>query len=137
MSTGLRYLLTVAALTAGCGRPAANTMQEAEWVQAEPCRHVESQAELTRCWTQEAQNVSGRVTERQRRLVALLDDQESAALFDRAHEEWEAYRTAYCRAVSQVSESGSAAQLESAHCQARLSTERERELEGIMREFAR
>jgi uncharacterized protein YecT (DUF1311 family) len=131
--------VVVAALTCGCSRPGSQAAaQEGGTRGREPCSDATSQAELTQCWSAEAVQAGRRVSDVQRQLTSAIGNEgEALARFERAQQQWEAYRDAHCQAVAGLSDGGSAAPMQQAVCEARLAASRETELKTLLGELSR
>jgi uncharacterized protein YecT (DUF1311 family) len=131
--------VAVAALTCACSRPSSQAAaQEGGTGSREPCSDATSQTELTQCWSAEAVQAGRRVADMQRQLTSAIGNEpEALARFERAQKQWEAYRDAHCQAVAGLSDGGSAAPLQQAHCEARLAASRETELKAILGDISR
>ena len=101
----------------------------------DPCRTATTQAELTRCWSDESRTADTEARAAFERVTAWLRDRGSEAAL-RAVEDgqaaWLAYRDAHCGAVAEVYEGGSLGPMQEARCRAGLARSRHRELDTLM-----
>ena len=116
-----------------CGGPAPATAPgDAD---TGPCRTATTQAELTRCWSDESRDAEAKALATFVRVAAWLRDRDSTAAL-RAIEDgqatWAAYRDAHCGAVAEVYEGGSLGPMQEARCRAGLARLRQRELDALM-----
>lgn len=136
-------LLLLAGLVVSCGQQApppspANAPSPAASpgvATQDPCSSAESQAEMTRCWSEAAVAAEQRSGEAYAQLATWLQQRQQsdvAQRFSEAQARWETYRDAHCESVTAVYEGGSMAGLQAAHCRARLAEQRRRELEAVM-----
>ena len=133
--------LVSALVCGGCERQSAGAApQQPQTAAAEPCPDADTQAEMTSCWSQQAQEAERAVAEAQRGITVRLTedrDSDSATRFERAQAQWAAYRDAHCEAVAHLSEGGSIAPLQLAQCRARMARERGAELKLVLDDVAR
>jgi uncharacterized protein YecT (DUF1311 family) len=101
----------------------------------EPCKSAETQAEMTRCWSEAALAAEQRSGQAYNTVMDWLEQRQqpdATKLFAETQARWEAYRDVECEGVSAVWEGGSMAALQRAQCQVRLAEQRQRELELVM-----
>lgn len=127
-NTGLKsslFLTFVLAVTGCVGVKANKSMTEA------PCVQVETQRELTVCWTQAAGAAEARLEERLAEVRARFDTLKHVKLdsaFQESQLNWSRYRDAQCRISRLRWEGGSGEAMAVAICRHRLAGQRNEEL---------
>jgi uncharacterized protein YecT (DUF1311 family) len=121
-----------------CGGPAPATAPGD--AATDPCRTATTQAELTRCWSDESRLAEEETRAAQARVVDWLRNRGSEASV-RAIEDgqttWAAYRDAHCAAVATVYDGGSLGPMQEARCRADLARLRQGELDTLMSDASR
>ena len=101
----------------------------------ESCAAADTQAQMTRCWSDAAVAAEQRTGDAYDNAVKWLEQRQQgdvAKMFADAQARWEAYRDAECEGVSAVYAGGSIEGLQRARCRARLAEQRQQELELVM-----
>ena len=114
------FLISAAFLTTPC---------MAQKNSQDPCSTATSQAQLNRCWANQADKA-------ERRLSAALDSALAKTTVrstaETAQEKWKEYRDAECTAVAALYEGGSMQPMQHSACLVHLTNERIAELKNIV-----